>query len=42
MGFWHTGYMDFHEPTSERSGSRPAPPPNEFPMFTGRETLPVR
>lgn len=30
MGFWHTGYMEFHEPTSERAGSllayAPAPP----------------
>jgi hypothetical protein len=31
MGFWHTGYMEFHEPTSEWSGPRPAPPPPEFP-----------
>lgn len=31
MGFWHTGYMEFHEPTSERSGERTSPPPPEFP-----------
>lgn len=33
MGFWHTGYMEFHEPTSERYGSHAAyiPPPPEFP-----------
>lgn len=31
MGFWHTGYMEFHEPSSEWSGPRPAPRPPEFP-----------
>ena len=31
MGFWHTGYMEFHEPTGERSGPRLPPPPPKFP-----------
>lgn len=33
MGFWHTGYMEFHESTSESgwSGPRPKPPPPVFP-----------
>lgn len=30
MGFWHTGYMEFHEPTGEMS-EVPSPPP---PVFT--------
>jgi hypothetical protein len=33
MGFWHTGYMEFHEPTGESGGSHSAyvPKPPEFP-----------
>ncbi len=33
MGFWHTGYMEFHEPTGERDGPKAVyvPPPPEFP-----------
>lgn len=31
MGFWHTGYMEFHEPTGFESVGLPAPPkPPEF------------
>lgn len=32
MGFWHTGYMEFHEPTGEREGSHAIyVPPPQFP-----------
>ncbi|CAM5442560.1 hypothetical protein SCYAM73S_08193 [Streptomyces cyaneofuscatus] len=32
MGFWHTGYMEFHEPTGLESAGPPAPPkPPRFP-----------
>lgn len=31
MGFWHTGYMEFHESASEWSGEYTPPPPPEFP-----------
>jgi hypothetical protein len=32
VGFWHTGYMEFHEPTGEDYGRAPSPPrPPEFP-----------
>lgn len=32
MGFWHTGYMEFHEPTGFESAGPPAPPkPPRFP-----------
>lgn len=32
MGFWHTGYMEFHEPTGMDSVGPPSPPkPPEFP-----------
>lgn len=32
VGFWHTGYMEFHEPTGIESVGLPAPPkPPEFP-----------
>ena len=33
MGFWHTGYMEFHEPTGDTGWSDIpfVPPPPEFP-----------
>jgi hypothetical protein len=31
MGFWHTGYMEFHEPTGEGVGARTEPRPPTFP-----------
>ena len=31
MGFWHTGYFEFHEETSEGSSVSTPPPPPEFP-----------
>lgn len=32
MGFWHTGYMEFHEPTGfESAGPPPPPKPPRFP-----------
>ncbi|GAA3539404.1 hypothetical protein [Nocardioides daeguensis] len=32
MGFWHTGYMEFHEPTGfESTGPASPPKPPEFP-----------
>lgn len=31
MGFWHTGYMEFHEPESEPLGPPSPPKPPEFP-----------
>lgn len=32
MGFWHTGYMEFHEPTGYEYAGPPSPPkPPEFP-----------
>lgn len=33
MGFWHTGYMEFHEPTGEGTG-RISPKPAIFPCPT--------
>lgn len=30
MGFWHTGYMEFHEPTDEGTGTRVEPWPVLF------------
>ena len=30
MGFWHTGYMEFHEPEEPRVWSRPKPKPPTF------------
>lgn len=30
MGFWHTGYMEFHEPTGEDSGTLAEPIPLTF------------
>ncbi|MGE0305962.1 MAG: hypothetical protein AB7N61_23230 [Acidimicrobiia bacterium] len=31
MGFWHTGYMEFHEPTGMGEGWTPEPKAPEFP-----------
>ncbi|CAN5521603.1 hypothetical protein BH20ACT23_BH20ACT23_31200 [soil metagenome] len=31
MGFWHTGYMEFHEPTGWGDGPRAEPLPPEYP-----------
>lgn len=31
MGFWHTGYMEFHEPTGMGEGWAPEPKAPEFP-----------
>jgi hypothetical protein len=31
MGFWHTGYFEFHEPTEEGSGAPRQPRPPSFP-----------
>lgn len=31
MGFWHTGYMEFHEPTGEGSLAPAAPVPPTYP-----------
>lgn len=31
MGFWHTGYMEFHEPTGMSEGWTPEPKAPEFP-----------
>src|SRR5258708_19848027 len=34
MGFWHTGYMEFHEPTGEGSFAPTAPLPPTYPCPT--------
>ena len=34
MGFWHTGYMEFHEPTGEGSFASAAPLPPSYPCPT--------
>lgn len=34
MGFWHTGYMEFHEPTEEGTGTVAEPLPATFPCAT--------
>jgi len=34
VGFWHTGYMEFHEPTGEGSSPFAAPKPVTFPCAT--------
>src|SRR3954453_4667838 len=31
MGFWQTGYAEFHEPTEERRLTAYSPPPPRFP-----------
>jgi hypothetical protein len=42
MGFWHTGYMDFHEPADENR-PKPQPRPRTFPCPTcGLEFLTER
>lgn len=34
MGFWHTGYMEFHEPTGEGTGHLLSVLPDLFPCLT--------
>ncbi|MFX1821427.1 hypothetical protein PV768_16735 [Pseudarthrobacter sp. CC4] len=34
MGFWHTGYLEFHEPTEEGTGTVAEPLPATFPCAT--------
>lgn len=36
MGFWHTGYLEFHEQTGEGPDSRVAPKPPTFPCMRCR------
>src|SRR6516164_5041408 len=31
MGFWHTGYMEFHEPSGEGSFKQAVPAPLTYP-----------
>ena len=31
MGFWHTGYMEFHEPSGEGTLRSLPPPPPVYP-----------
>jgi len=38
MGFWHTGYLEFHEPHQERDLGSWTPPPPKYPCeFCGAE-----
>ena len=34
MGFWHTGYMEFHETTGEGAFRGLSPPPSKYPCKT--------